>query len=174
MRCLLDKVTARYALQGLLKLAENRELTREELFSLDLVSRATASNINIFITPPTAHILHQIAEQPRYSALIGLFLKKTDVASPARYFKRWARRLRDFNFSREDAAVLALSTFGTNHDASIIGMGFVATYDQPMIINWSNEKQRIQKRLSSMRVQLPKPYCRVSLPEVLQPERILP
>jgi hypothetical protein len=26
MRCLLDKVTARYAVQGLLKLAEDREL----------------------------------------------------------------------------------------------------------------------------------------------------
>ncbi len=86
MRCLLDKVTARYTLQGLLKLAENRELTREELFSLDLV----------------------------------------------------------------------------------------AIYDQPMIMNWSNEKQRIQKRLSSMSDQLPMPYCRVSLPEVLQPERFFP
>lgn len=138
MRCLLDKVTARYTLQGLLKLAENQELTREELFSLDLVSRAGASNMAIFITPPTDHILRKIGEQPRYSSIIGLFFKKTEVALPTRYFKRWARRLREFYFSREDAAILSLSTFGTNHDASMIGMRYVATYDRPMIMNWNN------------------------------------
>jgi len=34
MRCLLDKVTARRVLEGLLKLAEARELTEDEVFTL--------------------------------------------------------------------------------------------------------------------------------------------
>ena len=37
MRCLLDKVTARYSVQGLLKLAEERDLTREELFTHPII-----------------------------------------------------------------------------------------------------------------------------------------
>ena len=39
MRCLLDKVTARYALQGLLKLAEGQDVNDDELFTLDLFER---------------------------------------------------------------------------------------------------------------------------------------
>lgn len=40
MRCLLDKVAARRVLEGLLKLAEARDLIEEELFALDLLGRA--------------------------------------------------------------------------------------------------------------------------------------
>ncbi len=50
-RCPLDKVTARRAVEGLLKLAEGRELSEEELFTLDLYERASAHGIRLFIRP---------------------------------------------------------------------------------------------------------------------------
>ena len=66
MRCLLDKVTARRTLEGLLKIAEGRELSGEESFTLDLYDRAEAENFRLFISPPTANVLHFIAmhDQP--------------------------------------------------------------------------------------------------------------
>ena len=39
-RCLLDKVTARRTAEGLLKTAEGRPLTDDEVFALDLYQRA--------------------------------------------------------------------------------------------------------------------------------------
>lgn len=172
MRCLLDKVTARYILQGLLKLAEGQNVTTEELFALDLFSLANPQTVHLFIVPPTANVLQSLAKLPHYSALIQLFLNRVQVIGPTRYFKRWARRLADYNFTREDAAVLALATFGTDKDGNILGMDFVATFDQPMINQWRAQQTAIQERLTAMKQNLPPPYHKVNLPQVLRPEQI--
>lgn len=110
MRCLLDKVTARYAVQGLLKLAEGRDLTEEELFTLDLLYRSQSQDFYLFIAPPTVNVARSLARLPRYSDVLHFFLSQVEVVLPARYFKRWSRRLRDYGFAREDAAILALAT----------------------------------------------------------------
>ncbi len=172
MHCLLDKVTARYATQGLLKLAENRSLTVEEMFSLDLLSRAALEGIRLFISPSSANILKKLGVLPRYSTIINIFSDQTEIALPSRYFKRWARRLRDVGFTREDSSVLALASFGTDINAAILGMNFIATFDQPMINHWSVEQASIQKRFTAMKNEIPSPYCHASLPGVLRPEQI--
>jgi hypothetical protein len=173
MRCLLDKVTSRYALQGLLKLAENRDLTDEELFTLDLFARASSQNIRLFIPPSTAQVLQKITQLPRYSAIIQLFLDQVEIAFPSHYFKRWTRRLRDCHFTREDAAILALATFGTNTNGTVLSMHVVATYDQPMVNNWFMQQTRIQERFAAMQKDIPMPYSQALLPEVLHPEHII-
>ncbi|MBM4457917.1 MAG: hypothetical protein FJ011_09175 [Chloroflexi bacterium] len=172
MRCLLDKVTARLAVQGLLKLGEDRELTRGELLALDLFLRASRSPHRLFIVPPTASVLRRCAEQPHYSPIVQLFLARVEIVQPARYFKRWARRLRDLGFAREDAAVLALATFGTDSAATILGMEIVATCDQAMANNWAIRQSEIQARLSAMQRYLSAPYNHARLPQVLRPEQI--
>lgn len=172
MRCLLDKVTARRVLEGLLKLAEVRELTEEELFALDLYDRAHTEGIRLFIVPPTESVLQRLESLPRYTAIVHLLLNRTEVAQPARYFKRWARRLRSFGFTREDAAVLALATFGTTREADILGMHFVATFDQAMIHQWAAQRATIRARLAAMQQNLPAPYRYASLPQVERPEHI--
>jgi len=172
MRCLLDKVTARHAVEGLLKLAEGRKLSKEELFSLDLFWRADQKTLSIFVVPQTVNVLQRIAHLPRYSSIINLFLNKVETALPAKYFKRWARRLYEHGFTREDANVLALATFGTVKDGTIIGMHFVATYDQAMVNQWEIKQKNIQDHLTSMQYNIPIPYCHVSLPQVLPPEQI--
>jgi hypothetical protein len=172
-RCLLDKVTTRRMVEGLLGLAEGRELSEEELLALDLYERASAQGIQLFIVPPAENVLCRLEGLPRYSAVVQLFLNCTRVVLPARYFRRWARRLRDY-FTREDAAVLALATFGTSKDTDVLGMHFVATFDQPMINQWSLQQTKIEERLDAMRRDLRPPYDRVTLPQVLRPEEILP
>jgi hypothetical protein len=172
MRCLLDKVAARYALEGILKLAQGQDPSREELFTLDLLARASPQTLTLFISPATANILQSLMQLPRYSNIIQLFLDRVNVALPTRYHKRWARRLREVGFTREDAALLALATFSTNKDSSILGMRFVATFDQPMINHWSVQQPVIQGRLDRMRNDLHPPYSLAILPHVLLPQHI--
>jgi len=53
-------------------------------------------------------------------------------------------------------------------------MYFVATFDQPLINRWSLQQNEIEGRLDAMRRDLRPPYDRVTLPQVLRPEAILP
>ena len=172
MRCLLDKVTTRYTVQGFLKLAEKRSLTPEEISALDLFSLAAPPTIRLFIVPPTASVLQKLAHLPQYSIIIQLALNRVEVVTPTRYFKRWARRLRDYGFAREDAAILALATFGTDKEGAILGMDYVATFDQPMINHWLVQQQAIQDHLTAMKSNLSAPYHKANLPQVLRPEQI--
>jgi len=172
MRCLLDKVTARYIVQGLLKLAENRSLTREEISALDLFSLAHLSEIQFFIVPQTVSVLERLVQLPHYTRIIQLFLGRVEVIIPARYFKRWTRRLRDYGFTKEDAAVLALATFGTNKASNILGTDIIATFDQPMINQWSVQHSAIVGRLKAMQNDISVPYSQAKLPQVLHPEQI--
>jgi hypothetical protein len=169
-RCLLDKVTARHILEGLLRLAEGRDLQTAELFALDLYERASTEGIRLFIVPSTERVLQRLEGFPRYASIIRLFRSRTEVVFPTRYFRRWTRRLRGRGFSREDAAVLALATFGTAKDAQVLGMHFVATQDQPMIRQWAMQQTLIQDGLYLMQRNLPAPYCHALLPQVRAPE----
>jgi hypothetical protein len=174
MRCLLDKVVARYTLTGLLKLAEdNATITREELFSLELFVCSASSALRLFVTPASMRVLQRLAELPRYAMIVRRFQQCVDVALPTHYYKRWARRLRGCGFAREDAAVLALATFGTDEEATILGMHFVATYDQPLINNWIVQEEILRTRLETMQRDIPVPYCDSLLPKVSRPEQIV-
>lgn len=172
MRYLLDKMTARFTVQGLLKIAEQRTPTPEEFISLDLFARATPSRHNLFIAPPTANVLNHLMHYPHYATIIQLFLNRVEIAQPTRYFKRWARRLRDYGFTREDAAMLALATFSTNADGSMLGMHALATFDQPMMNQWAKQITNVEDRLQQMRNDLHEPYTSAVLPEVLRPDQL--
>ena len=171
-RCLLDKVTARRILEGLLKLAEARDLTEEELVALDLYERTGPRGLRRFIVPPTESVLQRLEDRPRYAALIRLFRQRVEIAFPTRYFKRWARRLQEYSFTPEDAGVLALATFGTDENTSILGMHIVATFDQSMIARWTAQCTAIQAHLAAMQQDLPMPYRQAILPQVLRPEQV--
>lgn len=172
MYCLLDKATARFAVQGLLKLGEDQALSDQEVLSLDLVLRASRSSSHLLVVPPTANVLGRLAQSSRYDRVVNLFLARVEVARPTLYFKRWSRRLRDLGFTREDTAVLALATFGTDKESAVLGMEVVATCDQPLINNWLARQQEIQGRLTSMQQNLRLPYSQARLPQVLRPEQI--
>ena len=172
MRCLLDKVTARHIMEGMLKLVEGRSTTSAELFALYFYRRASSRNITLFILPQTYNLLKRLNHLSRYVVIIRRFLAATQVSYPARYFKRWARRLQEYGFTKEDAEVLALATFGTTPNGDILGMHTVVTSDQPMINQWRAYHGEIQERLSNMQRNLEDPYCHVSLPTVERPELI--
>ena len=173
MRYLLDKVTARLIVRGSVKADENEPLTSAEMLALDLFKRAKQERMRLFIVAATANTLQHLAELPQYSGAIHRFLSRVEVAKTTRYYTRWARRLRGYAFTREDAAVIALATFGTDQKGAILGMKLVVTQDQPMINNWSARKNEIQERLDTMIDHLPPPYDQATLPEVLRPEDVV-
>jgi hypothetical protein len=98
-RLLLDKVTARHILTGLLRLAEGGDLTEEEVVALSLYEQASPPGLWQFVVPSTEGVLRRLEERPRYAAIIQLFRQRVEVAFPARYFKRWTRRLQAHGFT---------------------------------------------------------------------------
>ncbi len=171
-RCLLDKVVARYLLQGLLKMSRGQELLARELLCVDLFGQSSNAQLQLCISPATEHVLGQIAQTPKYEPLIRFFTTRVMTLYPTRYFKRWSRRLKELGFSREDAAILALATFGTDETEQYTSAAYVATADLPLIRHWETQYEAIEKRFSAMQNQLPEPYCHFELPEVLLPEQM--
>ena len=171
MRLLLDKVVARRILLGLLALSRDRELASADRVALDFFQRCTPPDHQLYIVPPTANVVRRI-NQMAYRPIVEFFLGQVEVIQPARYALRWARRLRESDFSREDAAVLALGTFGTDDQATMLGVHFLATQDQRLINNWNAHSEQIQARLTAMQHDLPSPYHAAGLPRVLPPEWI--
>jgi hypothetical protein len=172
-RCLLDKVVARRAVEGLLKLAEGDSLSEQELFAVDLLYASVEGRIRLFIVPSSKSVLDLLLRLPRYTVVIQAFLDHTETAFPTRYFARWSRRLREFGYTPEDARVLALASFGSDQGGNFLGMHWVATYDQPLMSLWALKQAAIAKRLKAMTDQIPHPYSQVRLPKVSQPEFVV-
>jgi len=106
---------------------------------------------------------------PERVALVSYFLNHVEVLHPTRYFTRWTRRLRDYGFTREDAHVLALGTFGSDEQNRLIHIDYVVTWDQKMINHWTMNSGKIQLQLDAMQVDVSSPYDQVSLPRVVHP-----
>ena len=121
VRVLLDKNVIRRYLDGVSFLIQGGALSEEEEQAILLVHRARTKKQRLFIPIEAFNLLwayrHQVA--PGETLMI---LKRTDVLYPSRYFKRWARRLRARTFSREDAKILAMGTFGTDEKGDILGV----------------------------------------------------
>jgi len=82
MRYLLDKVTVRYCLLGLIKVDKDQHLLNDELLTLDLIFDSEAKQNQFFISPNTANILTQFAQSHLYELAVPVF--QTLVSSSAR------------------------------------------------------------------------------------------
>ena len=157
----------------MLPLDGGEALSSGEKLALDFFTNALSSHQRLFIVPATNNILQRLARNPRYTSAIRHFLDSVEVIKATRYFKRWARRLRGYNFTPEDANVIALATFGSDHSGSLFGMDLIVTQDQPMITNWQARYKEIKKHLDAMITQLPSPYHEARLPDIRRPEEII-
>lgn len=93
---------------------------------------------------------------------------------PVKYQRRWARRLhQDHGFSREDAQLLSLATFGTDLPGSILGVDVFVTFDLRLIDRFTANYSVIERRFSRMTSHLPSPYTAAVLPEVAIPAEVL-
>lgn len=171
MRLLLDKNIVRRYFEGVSALARGLALVEEERQAILLVHLAQRKERRLFLPVEAFNLLqahsHQIAP-----AETLMFLRRVEVLYPGRYFKRWTRRLRERTFTREDAKVLALGTFGTDEAGEILGVHIIVTYDRPMLTKWALEREEITERLLDMTSNLQTPFAQARLPRVRLPEDV--
>ncbi len=166
---LLDKNTIRRAISGSVKFQIGIRMTATEREALAFFYRAQQVGAALFMTPESFHVLQRIPPRPE----IELFLERVQVLSRSRYYKRWARRLRGYGFTREDAKVLSLGTFSTDDVGSFLGVDAIVTMDQALINHFYGQFDSLQDRLASMTAQLPEPYCYAQLPDLVRPSQVL-
>ena len=156
---LLDKSVARRIVEALCHLDN---LTPEEELVLGLWRQLQIEEARLFIPVGALHILQ------RFEQLIEVrtFLATVEPLESSRYVKRWARRLREYGFTREDALVLALATYGTDSEGNILGVDALITLDQPFLNNFHAHQAELQSRLGSMTDGLLEPYSNARLPVV--------
>jgi hypothetical protein len=112
MLLLLDKNVVRKGVNGLLRFARGQKPSPEEELALILLQKTATGECKLFVAQEVVHIL-ALKEDDSTTLAVQAFLNRVSVLKRTRYFKRWARRLRQMNFTREDAKVLSLATFGT-------------------------------------------------------------
>lgn len=165
---LLDKNIARRVYENRVRLAQGDPPTLHQAEAANVYSHLRALNQRLHITQETYNVLQ--LRPPIYAARI---LAQTRALKKGRYLRRWARRLRDFVFSREDAVVLAYGSFGLDIDLQRLGVDTIITSDLKLVTNFKTRYIEIQKRFDQMVMNLPEPYHSLSLPVVLTPAIVL-
>lgn len=169
MRCLLDKNIARYAIAGL-RYGHLRLLSPLETGALAFWHLAEERGVALFISLASFRLLQHIA---RYDE-VRILLNSVGVLSPTRYHARWARRIRETTgLTREDAAMIALSSFGSDREGNILGTHLLVTYDRSMVNGYVDHAQKLDRRLRAMTAQLQPPFCLVTLPRVVAPDDVM-
>lgn len=172
MLLLLDKNVVRRGVNGLLRLARGQESPPEEELALVLLQKAATGECKLFVAQEVVHILAR-KEDNSTTFAVQSFLRRVSVLKRTRYFKRWARRLRQMNFAREDAKVLSLATFGTDKAGEILSVSVIVTFDQSLTNKYDHEFTVIQGRFEAMVADLEPPFCYARLPEVMLPQKAL-
>jgi hypothetical protein len=164
---LLDKSIVRRIVEALRHV---EHLSSGEREALETWRRLRSEHARLFVPVEAVHILMRFE---RFLE-VRMFLATVEPMESARYLRRWARRLREHGFTREDAHVLALATFGTDEAGDVLGVDGLITLDQSFVNNFRNHERVLRTRLSAMTRQLPAPYRSAALPAVLRPEDLLP
>lgn len=171
MRLLLDKSVIRRYFEGVSTLARDQELTEEQQQIIILVHLTSKMGGRLFIAQEAYNLIrahsHELAQGESL-----MFLRRVEILYPARYFKRWARRLRERTLTREDAKRLALGSFGTDAEGNFLGADVIVTLDQAMLRKWQRDEGLIANRLQAMVTVFPEPFARVRLPKVQMPDAV--
>jgi hypothetical protein len=164
MHCLLDKSVVRRGLRGLV----GGTLTEDVRHSLRML--ATFAPGELHISLQMLHILTHSVKVPQARLIIA----RTTILYPVKYTQRWARRLRNMGFGREDAYLLSLATFGTDQlkEGRILGVQVLVTYDYGLQNHFLAVQPQLETRLQRMVTQLPPPYDSARLPAVRRPDQI--
>jgi hypothetical protein len=166
---LLDKSIIRRILNALWRLYQDEELFLEETISLAAFERLLQNSPGtIYISEATENILKRLPNIPQ----TALLLRELKPMKPSKYFRRWARRLRGLGYTREDAKLLSLGTFGMYEERLVEGCTII-TYDLRLINKHKFDHDRIQAELKKMKGGLKPPYSTVGLPKVVAPESML-
>jgi hypothetical protein len=128
---------------------------------------ATITN-RLYITEQTSNVL-----KLRAQVFAAPILADTRALKKARYLRRWARRLKEFSFSPEDAVVLAYGSFGVDIQLQTVGVDPIITTDIRLADHYHERHSGIEDRFNDMISDLPEPYAGLGLPQVVTTARLL-
>jgi hypothetical protein len=165
---LFDKGVVRHVYEARVRLALGQPPTLPQAEAANVWSRLRALHIPLYITEQTEHIL-----QRRPVLFAAALLAHTRALQKGRYLRRWARRLREVDFSPEDAIVIAYGSFGLDLQSQRVGVEAVITNDLKLRTNFHARLAAIKDRFENMVVQLPEPYREVTLPRVVATAEVL-
>ena len=164
----IDKNLVRRIYENRVRLAAGEPPTLLQAEAANAYARLRALNQRLYLTQETHQVLQ--LRPPLYAARI---LAQTQALKKGRYLRRWARRLRDFVFSREDAVILAYGSFGIAPGSQSVGVNVIITGDLRLVTNFNTRFAGIKERFDQMVPNLPEPYRRLSLPEVVATATVL-
>jgi hypothetical protein len=159
---LFDKGVLRRIYEGQARQAVLLSLTKEQQEATDAFVKLHQLAERLCITRGSHNIL--VRRKPQYAQLI---LQRTQFLHKARYQRHWARCLRSFSFTREDALVLAYGSFGVDLTTQLAGVEVIVTTDIGMVNNFKEQHAKIKLRFEQMIFNLPDPYPSLHLPIVL-------
>lgn len=166
---LLDKDVIRRTIEGTARVQRKEAPFLDQAVCLALLHAAVRGQFTAYITPQSLHILERLACRDE----VRDFLDEVEVMQRGRYVRRWARRLREHGFTREDTAILSMATFGTDAEGAILGVDVIVTLDLPFINNFYMHRPTLERRLKAMARQLVPPFRDVGLPDLWPPTRAL-
>lgn len=167
-KILLDKGVVRRVYEAQFRRSEGRLPTSEQMEATEAFAQLVQASHQLFIAETSANVLQ--LRRPQFARLI---LNRTAVLRKGRYQRRWARRLRDFVFTREDAVIVSYGSFGQAAAQNQLGVEYVVTTDLRMVTNYQTRFAEINDRFDQMVVNLPAPYQQATLPQVITPQAIL-
>lgn len=165
---LFDKGVIRRVYERRVRLALGESPTLLQVEAANAYARVAALTNRLYITEQTSNIL--IRRTPTFAASI---LTDTRPLKKGRYLRRWARRLREFTFSPEDAIVLAYGSFGIDEGHESVGVDTIITADTKLAAHYAARYTEIEGRFEEMVVNLPERYPELTLPLVVTTATIL-
>lgn len=151
-----------------MRLAAGRRPTLLRVSAAGAYARVASLTNSLWITEQTANILRRRA--PVFAASI---LSDCRTFKKGRYLRRWARRLRDVEFSAEDAIVLAYASFGVAADGTQIGTEAIVSADLRLATRYEDNSADIKRRFNEMLTALAGVYATLALPRVITTADVL-
>ena len=109
----------------------------------------------------------------RTEVIAAPLLADTRPLKKARYLRRWARRLKEFAFSSEDAIILAYGSFGLDVESQAVGVDAIVTTDIRLAEHYRQRHHEIKNQFDEMILNLRESYTGVTLPRVVTTATVL-
>ncbi len=159
---LLDKGLVRRIYEFQARLVRLSPPASQQVEAMKLYLKLRQRGGQIYISIKSANLLRLRPPQ-----IVGTLLQATETLRPGRYQRRWARRMRAFAFTREDAMMLAYGSFGVDALGRHPVIEVFITNDFALAANFQTNAAKLNDRFERMVFNLSDPYCRLTLPAVL-------
>lgn len=165
---LFDKGVIRRVYERRVRLALGEQPTLLQVEAANAYARIATITDRLYITEQTYNIL-----KLRTESFAAPILAETCALKKARYLRRWARRIKDFGFSPEDAIVLAYGSFGVHPKSPTVGVDAIITTDIGLAENYNRRYFAIEGRFRDMVLNLSEFYGALTLPQVVTTVAVL-